>query len=709
MKLSIWKVVPLCAVLMLGVVACRDEVPADDGGQSEMTADVVSTEDYTGEVLDVGFRIALPQQASVVDAGTETVSRSLRENGAKEIHFDYDNMRDVFIHVCLQNGDDVQSRSYATLEGHIVKDASGTYSVEIPDPYIRLREGRLTGTGWKACALLETAERSDAQRFFGVNRYSSRVNTDRYFSAGSGNMAKNLSQLTTPLYSRYAPVSTQGRRTIVNLNFDPLGTIIRLNVQNTLAMPIYVNRIKVKNKSIKRGNANVTLGVEENGMLKFDFGVQASGTASNSNGGLWFADEVSIWNVNSAKVEQAENFYLWCIPVDAAVYEYNQVELVYSTSTSYSEASVDSVLLDKSPNPVRMQSGYYYSMDAPLKESDLMISEMLHFNPLGYNYTVIEIYNPTNKAIDIRNYGLCRVLKWDATNPVIIGEASSLPQPMGNALVQDLFVTSFSQPVYRFDGKLAQNTYQGKNRYYDMYGTHINKDARYMLQPGKTVVLVAGQIRERLAASYLREQYNWPTGSLMYNTPYLANAVKMGYCQYAAAVDNGITMIDYATAANSGVMQHGFNHVMVLVKKKAGGGGYEAVDWLFSACRRDLVNLLQSKALPEGNYKDDHLFVARKESVMYPVSKRDNDMYLHSSKSHLPLGESIFNISETYQFYDWYYHFTQQPREYYSEMYMYMTPGTRFFRKEVENNLQWMPGAYNETGKDFTPNNTTGK
>lgn len=163
--MSIWKVVPLCAVLMLGSVACRDEVPADDGGQSEVPADVVSTEDYTGEVLDVGFRIALSQQASVVDAGTGTVSRSLRENEAKEIHFDYDNMRDVFIHVCLQNGDDVRSRTYATLEGHIVKDASGAYSVEIPDPYIRLREGRLTGTGWKACALLETAERSDAQRF----------------------------------------------------------------------------------------------------------------------------------------------------------------------------------------------------------------------------------------------------------------------------------------------------------------------------------------------------------------------------------------------------------------------------------------------------------------------------------------------------------------------------------------------------------------
>lgn len=706
MKLSIWKVVPLCAVL-LAAVSCRDEVPVQAG--EEVVPGVTPLEEYTGEVLDVGFRIALPQCASVVDAEAKTDSRSLRENEAKEIHFDYDKMSDVFIHVCLQNGNDVQSRSYATLQGHIVKDASGVYSVEIPDPYIRLKEGKLTGTEWKACALLETTERSDAERFFGVNRYSSRVNTDRYFSAGAGNRMENLSQLTTPLYSKFAPVSTQGRRTIVNLNFDPLGSIIRLNVQNTLAIPIYLNRIKVKNKSIKRGSANVILGEEVNGMLKFDFGGQSTTMTSTSNGGLWFADEVCIWNVNSVKVEQAENFYLWCIPVEPTVYEYNQVELVYSTNTVYSEASVDSVLLDPSTHPMRMSSGYYYSMDAPLKESDLMISEMLHYNPMGYNYSVIEIYNPTNKEKDIRNYGLCRVMKWNATDPVVAGEGSTLPQPMGNALVQDLFVTSFSQPVYRFDGNLAQAAYQNNNRYYDMYGTHLNKDSRYMLQPGKTIVLVAGQIRERLAASYLREQYNWPTGSLMYNTPYLANAVKMGYCQYVAAVDNGSKMIDYATGSGSGVMQHGFNHVMVLVKKKEKGTGYEAVDWLFSACRPDLVNRLQQDALPDANLSDDHLFVARKESVMYPVSKRNNDLYLHSSKSHLPVGEPIFNTSETYQFYDWFYHFVEQPRSYYNEMYMYMTPGTRFFRKEVENNLQWMSGAYNETGKDFTPNNTTGK
>lgn len=707
MKYSIIEVISLCVMLVLGNVACSDEVPADD--RTAVVRKEMSGEGYTGEVLDASFRISLPQQVCVVNAEAKTGSRSLMEDGQGTVHFDYENMREVFIHVCLQNGDDVQSRSYATLEGHIVKDATGKYSVEIPNPYIRLKEGRLTGTDWKACALLESAERTEEQRFFDVNRYSSKVNTDSYFTAGGSSLSKNLSQLTTPLYSKYAPVSTQERRVTVNLNFEPLGTIIRVNVQNTLAVPIYVNKVKIRNPSIKAGNANVVLGVEENGMLKFDFGTQASGSAGTSDGILWPADEVCVWNVSPARVELSDNLYLWCIPV-ASDYVQNQIELVYSISPSYSVLAADSVMLDPSPNSVQIKSGFYYSVNAPLKESDLMITEMLHHNPSGYNFSVIEIYNPTSHEIDIRNYGLCRMQKWEGGQPVVIGEALSVAQPLGNALVQDLFVTDFNQPVYRFDGQPALSLYQGNNRYYDMYGTHINKDARrYMLQPGHTVVLVAGQIRKRLADKDLGEQWYWPTGSLMYNTPYLANAVKTGYCQYVAAVDNGITMTDYASGAYSGVMQHGFNHVMVLVKKKEGTAGYEAVDWLFSACHPDLIKLLQTRALPAPNVKEDHLFISRKESVMYPVSKRDNAMFLHASKSHLPVGEPIYDIYQTYQFYDWVYHFTQQPREYYSDMYLFMTPGTRSFIPEVDNGRVWMTGAYNETGNSTTPNTTTGR
>lgn len=188
MKDSIIEVLSLCMMLVMGATACSDEMPADnlaEAAQHEMPVD-----DYTGEVLDAGFRISLPQYASVVDTEAKTGSRSLLEDGLGTVHFDYENMRDVFIHVCLQNGEDVQSRSYATLEGHIVKDASGKYSVEIPDPYIRLKKGRLTGTDWKACALLETAERTEGQRFFGVNRYSSQVNTDSYFAAGGSFLSK---------------------------------------------------------------------------------------------------------------------------------------------------------------------------------------------------------------------------------------------------------------------------------------------------------------------------------------------------------------------------------------------------------------------------------------------------------------------------------------------------------------------------------------
>lgn len=106
-----------------------------------------------------------------------------------------------------------------------------------------------------------------------------------------------------------------------------------------------------------------------------------------------------------------------------------------------------------------------------------------------------------------------------------------------------------------------------------MYGTHVNKgEARYMLKPGNTVVLAAGQLRWELANRRGYSQWYWPTGSLMYNIPYLANAVKMGFCQYVAAVDNGMVESQYANErymSTAGVLQHGSRHVLVLVKKAA--------------------------------------------------------------------------------------------------------------------------------------------
>lgn len=703
--MSVCKSIMWYAVLLVGVASCQQET--FDTAVEKSFAGNVAAEEYVGEVLDATFRIAIPQYAKVEDAQVCSASRSLMEDGERRLHFDYRNMKEVLIHVCLQNGDDVHSRSYATLEGQIVENGDGTFAVQIANPYVRLKEGRLEGNEWKVCALMETTERAENQRFFSLNRYTGIVNTNLYFAADGNFMSKDLTKLTTPLYSCYAAVLMENGKAVLNLNFEPLGTIIRMNVQNSLAIPIYINKVKVRNPYIKSGIASVTLGEEENGILKFHFASQEQPAAAD--GVLWPQNEVCTWNVNAARVDTNDFIYLWCIPVSAASAQ-SQIELVYSTGNSGAALDPDSIMLDKLSNVLQLQSGFYYSVDAPLKESDLMITEMLHHNPSGYNFSVIEIYNPTSREIDIRNYGLCRVLKWEGIYPLVIGESSANVQPIEKALVQDLFVTDFNQPMYRFDGQLAASSYQGKNRYYDMYGTHINKDARrYMLQPGHTVVLVAGQIRERLAKGYLREQYYWPTGSLMYNTPYLANAVQSGYCQYVAAVDNGIKEIDYASGANSGVMQHGFNHVMVLVKKREGATGYEAVDWLFSACYPDIVSLLQTRALPAPNVSDDHLFIARKESVMYPVSKRDNTMYLHASKSHLPAGNPIYDTSQTYQFYDWMYHFTQQPREYYSDMYLYMTPGTRSFVPEVNNGMVWMPGAYNETGNNSTPNSTTGQ
>lgn len=718
MKAAITNIITGFLILLFTFTSCREEelviMESVDDGKN------VSLEAYTGEVLDVDYGISIPQYAEVVNTEAEVSSRSLAEDVDGKIHFDYAKMKDVLIHVCLQNGEDVSTRSFKTFSAKIEPKARGGFQVRVDDPYIQLKKGDLTGNNWKVCAIMESQERTKEQRMFNQDKYTATINTNAYFSP-DGNIVKgHLTSLTTPLYSKYVPVRKEHGKVFLDLNFKPLGTIIRMKVTNPLAVPVYVHKVRIRNSSIKSGLARVALGNESNGILTFDF--SASGRAgtdmrvqSRSDRALWPKDEVCIWNIKPVVVERtAETLYLWCIPVSSEPVV-SQVEFVYTTSLSNDVMLKDSIILPRSVQAVDMKSGYFYHINASLPESDLMITELLHLNPSWwYNYTLVEIYNPTNKEIDIRNYGLCRMLSWDGKLPLLVGEANSLPKSFDQALVQDLYIESFNQPVYKGDGAKAHISYQGKNRYYDMYGTHLNKGPeRYMLKPGNTIVLGAGQLRYELANKSLKSQYYWPTGSLMYDTPYLANAVQMGFCQYAVAVDNGATESQYVNErymSTAGVLQHGARHVLVLVKRTSQGQTYAPVDWLFSACTSSIMRQLQEKALPVfSGGMGDWMFVARKEGVMYPVAKRDNEVFLDASKSHLPLNEAIYDMNYTYQFYDWVYRFGLEPRSYRNEVKPFMTPGTRFYNRAVENNNVWLPGAYNETGNSTTPNPTTGK
>ncbi len=163
--------------------------------------------------------------------------------------------------------------------------------------------------------------------------------------------------------------------------------------------------------------------------------------------------------------------------------------------------------------------------------------------------------------------------------------------------------------------------------------------------------------------------------------------------------------------STAGVLQHGSRHVLVLVKRKQPGAPYEPVDWLFSACTPAIVKQLQTQALPDfsGNTNADWVFVSRKDGVMYPIAKRDNETFLHATKSHLPQNEAILYTGHTYQFYDWIYRFGEEPRNYRSQVLYNMTPGTRFYNRAVDNNGVWLPGFYNELGEMDKPNPTTGK
>lgn len=706
MKLSVIKIFVSFLIILCSFTSCRqDELEVVENAAS-VEENETPVEEYTGEVLDVNYAISIPQYANVLNAEESASSRSLKEDVQGKIHFDYTKMSDVVIHLCMQNGDDVNSRSFKTVSAKIVPNGTG-FQVQVPDPYVQLKKGELDGTSWKVCAIMESTERQESQRIFAQNRYTSTINTNTYFSIDRNVVKGNLSLLTTPLYSQYVPVRKENGKIYLDLNFKPLGTIIKMKVINSLAIPVYIDKVKIKNPNIKAGLAKVTLGEESNGIVKFAF-------SSTGEKALWNPDEVCIWSISPAKIgTDPEYLYLWCIPVLSAPVQ-NQVEFVYETSVTNDFAKKDSILLPPSTKNVGLQSGYFYNVTATLPESDLMITEMLHNNPGGWNYTVIEIYNPTSKPIDIRNYGLCRILEWEGNTPYLVGEANKYPKDFDQALVQDLYVEKFDQPVYKGDGQLANGWYQGKNRYYDMYGTHLHKGPEcYMLKPGNTVVLAAAGIRDELAYNKSHYWY-WPTGSLMYNSPYLANAVKKGFCQYAVAVDNGIYENQYANYNYmnvAGTMQHGYSQIMVLVKREGVGKRYLPVDWLFSTYSSSIHKNLKEKALPDQSFtsKDDWLFIARKEGVMYPVSKRDNSVYLHPSKMNLPKEEAFLFEWNTYQFYDWIYRFGLAPRQYQKDMKQYLTPGTRLYNSEVDNNGIWISGAYSETGNSITPNPTIGK
>lgn len=716
MKLPVIKIFASFFILLCGFTSCKQDELETVVETASVEESEIPVEEYTGEVLDVNYAISIPQYANVLDAEESVSSRSLKEDSQGKVHFDYANMSDVVIHLCLQNGEDATTRSFKTVSAKIVADGA-KFQVKIPDPYVQLKKGELEGDTWKVCAIMESTERTESQRIFAQNKYVSNINTNKYFSIDGNIVKSNLHALTTPLYSSYVAIRKEGGKIYLDLNFKPLGTILRMKVQNTLAEPIYIHKVKIKNPSIKSGNAKVTLGEEVNGIIKFDFAVSSrSGGRAITERGLWLPNEVCSWDINPVPVgTDMASIYLWCIPVSSSS-NVSQVEFIYGSSSTGDYNQRDSVLLAPSKRNMALQSGYYYNINAALPESDLMITELLHLNPSWwYNYSVVEVYNPTNRTIDIRNYGLCRMLSWDYENPLYVGETNSYPKPLSDALVQDLYIADFNQTVYKGSGTSANSNYQRKNRYYDMYGTHVNKgEARYMLKPGNTVVLAAGQLRWELANRRGYSQWYWPTGSLMYNIPYLANAVKMGFCQYAAAVDNGMVESQYANErymSTAGVLQHGSRHVLVLVKRKQPGAPYEPVDWLFSACTPAIVKQLQTQALPDfsGNTNADWVFVSRKDGVMYPIAKRDNETFLHATKSHLPQNEAILYTGHTYQFYDWIYRFGEEPRNYRSQVLYNMTPGTRFYNRAVDNNGVWLPGSYNELGEMDKPNPTTGK
>lgn len=123
MKATIINIITCCLVPLAAFTSCKEDEEAEMEHMNMEKS--ISLEEYTGEILDVDYEISIPQYADVVNTEAGVGSRSLTEDAEEKIHFDYANMKDVFIHVCLQNGDDVSTRSFKTFSAKIEPKAGG--------------------------------------------------------------------------------------------------------------------------------------------------------------------------------------------------------------------------------------------------------------------------------------------------------------------------------------------------------------------------------------------------------------------------------------------------------------------------------------------------------------------------------------------------------------------------------------------------------
>jgi hypothetical protein len=635
---------------------------------TEETTDVVNNTNPNQELklVKVPVNVEAP-------FGSESETRGMTHDGDGYALYNFDKMvtdgTDLNVLLCLKHKTKGTLVYTSDLTGKLRKTSSGGYALSISNAKVYITEGTNLGE-YQVCALLNTGINSETFKSAFIPASGSTSTTVDFSNLPYTDATHSIDGMCVPMYSSYGKSSVDYNATTgsgkITLSFSMMGTVITARVRNNpMAVPIKISKFSLNKSNVRTGEATYTFGKETGGEPAFTFENQTDTCLFE-----WPKDAARELLPSNEATTTSISSDFWCFPVDKTEF-HQQYGLRYELEDNSAINKDDKFNFIKvngeikttgetsAALPTGMESGKCYKVGLELPASDLMITEYEHLNN-GTNYSMIEIYNPTNEKKDLRNYGLVRQTGLKQTKRLIgrnrtpdylaFGDDT---ETLENARIQDLWINP-TTPANVIDASGNENTnytnsYTLLGQYKDESGNEaystackyvksINGTSKefilqpYELGPGQTIVLFAAGTKALTGNVY------YPSGSNYFNSNYLTTAITNGDCKYAISVDNGHTSNKGANynEYNGGVLQAGQPHNFILMKKN--GSKFETLDAVFSFDPNDddmsyWVWNYPENTSQDGEKSDNYRVISRRPSVMYPYTIRRVDDYFNATIS----------------------------------------------------------------------------
>lgn len=613
------------ALFSFVVISCND---AFEKTQSMPELHPSTPITYTGDYVNVNLDVELKNDPlGIVGSkqSTKTFTLTKKDN---VIQVDYEKWinQPMKVYFALRkNGMEDNKVTYFELDAKITKKPDGSYRLKSESKSIRLNVGSLSNDYYIQAMTMgfgtTMTKGADGSYYYEMKPQQCIFEAD---VEGKTSRALNI-----PLATKWTPInfmanSNGGSININNLTFTPQGVLLKFEGSNSLSKKVELRAIEMQSYgfaflgNFKLGKSSST--IDTSASVKFEF--QKSEEAYKK-GGLnewnWSEINIQLSDKNDAfkSIESGAktNFYLYVMPNDVGDTDYR-----FSYRFKYKVAGSGDRDIYPSPkiwkhfdrNSIPQSNGKVITVrDAGLPESDLMITEFFHNNPGGNNYSMIEIYNPTNRNIDLRDYGLIRIRTVKDDNLAGIhpsdyykGDGKLVLET--TALVQDLWIDP-SMPGYtngdditnevkmmtvrQANGELPETSKKTEaipgtgiytidnfsfiNRYHYMSYPGTDKST-YTLRPGQTIIVGSKGFYDMVYSnpdgSGERVNDEWmPHGTSSTGMRGIKENVADGKCKYVIVVDNGVKKASgmgagYQYSMFAGTMHHGTQHTMALVK-----------------------------------------------------------------------------------------------------------------------------------------------